>query len=82
MSRGTYTVTVTTQGGRSTHHNVASWRRDFGALVIRTTDGAERCYSRYWWTSYLVVPDQRDEDDEPTDTTVPTPADLARKAKP
>ena len=79
MSRGTYTVTVTTQDGRATHHNVASWRRDFGALVIRFTDGREACYSRSWWTTYEVVPDQRDEDDKPTDTTVPTPADLARK---
>ena len=25
---------------------------------------------------------QRDENDKPTDTTVPTPVDLARKAKP
>ena len=82
MSRGTYPVTVTTQDCRATHHNVASWRRDFGALVLRFTDGREACYSRSWWTSHDVVPDQRDEDDKPADTTVPTPADLARKAKP
>ena len=82
MSRVTYTITVTTQDGRATRHNVASWRRDFGALVIRFTDGREACYSRSWWTSYDVVPDQRDEDDEPADKTVPTPANLARKAKP